>query len=216
MTLYYLFTGLTFIYVIKGVIEYFDDENIITREKTNNYVWFQSENREILQTSGWMLIILNAVCLVMHLFWVHDIKKYLSRVIYKNDLRREVSLRTLSENFSFKVIQFSAVFFKKEIDNNTEKKPEKEDSVETKNEINEKKEEVNNEDTECVICFDAKPNILHDPCGHGGVCKDCSLEYIKNEETCMFCRKKIDKLYLIEYDHENKCHYAKGEINLKI
>lgn len=220
MTFFYLFTGLTFIYVIKGVIEYYDDENIITRVKTNDYVWFKSENTEILQTSAWMMVVLNTICLFMHVLWSEDIKKYLSRVIYKNDLRREISLRTLSKNFSFKVIQYSAVFFKTEDKcNEIEEKgkaEEKENSVETKNEINENKEGKVHEDSECVICFDAKPNIIYDPCGHGAVCKECSLEYIKNEETCMFCRKRIEKLYIIEYDQNNHCHFAKGEINLKI
>ena len=113
MTLYYLFTGLTYIYIIKGVIEFYDDENIITREKTEDYIQFKSDNQEILQTSAWMLIIFNTLCLFMHIFWIKEIKKYLSRVIYKNDLRKEISLRTLNKNFSFKVIQYSAVFFKK-------------------------------------------------------------------------------------------------------
>jgi hypothetical protein len=227
MTWYYLFTGLTFIYLIKGVIEFYDDENVIAREQTSNYVMFHSTNTEILATAAIMLIVLNFVNFLMHVFWADDIKKYLTKVIYKNELRKEISLRTLSKNFSFKVIQYSSVFFKKQgiaAKEELQKIEEKNEAMNEKNDqIAEKKKiQINNvgeahkhEDTECIVCYDQKPNILHDPCGHGGLCKACALEYIRNENTCMFCRVKIQKLYLIEYSKEEGCHYAKGEIKLK-
>lgn len=231
MTWYYLFTGLTFIYLIKGVIEFYDDENVIAREQTSNYVGFHSTNGDILATAAIMLIVLNFINLLMHVFWSNDIKKYLTKVIYKNELRKEISLRTLSKNFSFKVIQYSAVFFKKEAVQAKEELEKIEEKNENNNEnINENKnEEVRekkvipitaneahkHEDAECIVCYDSRPNIIHDPCGHGGLCKSCALEYIRNENTCMFCRTKIQKLFLIEYSQEEKCHYAKGEIKLK-
>ena len=67
MTWYYLFTGLTFIYLIKGVIEFYDDENIISREQTNNYLKFVSANPEILLTAGMMLIFFNLINFIMHI-----------------------------------------------------------------------------------------------------------------------------------------------------
>lgn len=222
MTLYYLFSGLTFIYVIKGVIEYYDDENIITREQTRDYVGFRSQNEEILHASAWMLIVFSFACLLMHVCWVRDIKTYLARVIYKNDLRKEVSLRTLSKDFSFRVIQYSAVFFKKtdahaasdQKRHADHPQPESRQSTSLSQSREPDQSAENMQQTDCVVCFDSHPNIIHDPCGHGGVCKDCALEYIKNETTCMFCRSKIDRFYVIEYCPEQKCHFAKGEINL--
>ena len=159
----------------------------------------------------------------MHVFWADDIKKYLTKVIYKNELRKEISLRTLSKNFSFKVIQYSAVFFKKqgvatkEALEKIEEKEQAGDIAENKKKIplSVIEESQKGEDSECIVCYDQKPNIIHDPCGHGGLCKNCALEYIRNESTCMFCRVKIDKLFLIEYSKEEGCHYAKGEIKLK-
>ena len=223
MTWYYLFTGLTFIYLIKGVIEFYDDENLISREKTNNYILFHSTNTEILVTASIMLIVLNFINFLMHVFWAEDIKKYLTKVIYKNELRKEISLRTLSKNFSFKVIQYSAVFFKKQGVAAKEALEKIEENNRHQNEIAEAKkipintanEAVKHLDAECIVCYDQKPNIIHDPCGHGGLCKTCALEYIRNENTCMFCRVKIQKLYLIEYSKEEGCHFAKGEIKLK-
>lgn len=223
MTWYYLFTGLTFIYLIKGVIEFYDDENLVAREQTSNYVLFHSSNTDILFTAGVMLIVLNFINLMMHLFWAEDIKKYLTKVIYKNELRKEISLRTLSKNFSFKVIQYSAVFFKKQgvaakqalekIENQNNQNGEV--AEKKKVPINVQNEAKKHEDSECIVCYDRKPNIIHDPCGHGGLCKGCALEYIKNETTCMFCRVKIQKFYLIEFSKQEGCHYAKGEIKLK-
>ena len=224
MTWYYLFTGLTFIYLIKGVIEFYDDENLIAREQTNNYVLFHSTNVDILVTAAVMLIVLNFINFLMHVFWAEDIKKYLTKVIYKNELRKEISLRTLSKNFSFKVIQYSAVFFKKQGVAAKEALQKIEERNNENSEIAEEKKVVpistaneaqKYEDAECIVCYDKKPNILHDPCGHGGLCKTCALEYIRNESTCMFCRVKIQKLFLIEYSKEEGCHYAKGEIKLK-
>lgn len=223
MTWYYLFTGLTCIYLIKGVIEFYDDENLVAREQTSNYVFFHSANVDILLTAGVMLVVLNFVNLLMHVCWAEDIKKYLTKVIYKNELRKEISLRTLSKNFSFKVIQYSAVFFKKQAVAAKEAL-EKIEEQQNHQEVAEKKKGVpinthdearKHEDSECIVCYDQKPNIIHDPCGHGGLCKGCALEYIRNEDTCMFCRTKIQKLYLIEYSKQEGCHYAKGEIKLK-
>ena len=217
MTWYYLFTGLTFIYLIKGVIEFYDDENLIVREKTDNYVRFQSTNADILVTAAIMLIALNFINFLMHFFWAEEIKKYLSKVIYKNELRKEISLRQLSKNFSFKVIQYSAVFFKREAidakeaiekleNNKSPKKPILVDNMDDNQSFRE---------AECIVCYDQKPNIIQDPCGHGGLCKDCALEYVKAEEKCMICRVKIQKFFLIEYDEKEKCFFAKGEIKLK-
>ena len=43
------------------------------------------------------------------------------------------------------------------------------------------------EETDCVICLDAKPNMVYDICGHMCVCKSC---YGLNKESnkCIVCR----------------------------
>jgi hypothetical protein len=222
MTWYYLFGGLTTIYLIKGVIEFYDDENIITREQTKSYLDFKSSYPEILVTSGFMLLILNSANLLVHLLWEEDIKKYLTKVIYKNEIRKEISLRFLTKDFSFKVIQYSSVFFKKETEQSKEEQSKAfQSKTETVQEETTSQELVGQfipepANAECIVCFDASPNIVQDPCGHGGICRECALEYMKTEEKCMVCREKISRLYLIEYNTKEQCFYAKGEINLQL
>ena len=131
MTSYYLFTGLTYIYFVKGVVEFFDDENIITRQRVDSYIKFKSQDTEILKSAIFMMISFNFMFLLMHIMWKNEIKKYLSRIIFKKDLRKEMSFRTFKNSFTFKVVQYSAVFFKRERNEKTEKpekkKPGKED-----------------------------------------------------------------------------------------
>lgn len=55
-----------------------------------------------------------------------------------------------------------------------------------------------------------------DPCCHGGVCKECILSYLKNDDArCPFGKEPIQKLYLLNYDKDEKQLYATGEINLR-
>lgn len=78
------------------------------------------------------------------------------------------------------------------------------------------KSESNYEDELCVFCYENQPNILIDPCCHGGICKECMITYLKNDGgKCPFGKESIRKLYLLEYDKEKKQLYATGEINLK-
>ena len=67
-----------------------------------------------------------------------------------------------------------------------------------------------------MFCYEKEPNILLDPCCHGGVCKECIINYLRrNDARCPFGKKPISKLYLLNYDKEIKQLYATGEINLK-
>ena len=44
----------------------------------------------------------------------------------------------------------------------------------------------------CVFCYINKPNIMLDPCGHGGVCKLCIVNYLKYDDgKCPFCKAAI-------------------------
>ncbi len=52
-------------------------------------------------------------------------------MIYKNELRKEISLRFLTESFTFRLIQVSSTYFTKpDVSNN--KKPNANDNEETK------------------------------------------------------------------------------------
>ena len=51
----------------------------------------------------------------------------------------------------------------------------------------------------CVFCYENKPDILIDPCCHGGICKSCVVHYLRNDTgKCPFCKKSIEKLYLLK------------------
>jgi len=66
-----------------------------------------------------------------------------------------------------------------------------------------------------VFCYENQPNILIDPCCHGGICKECMINYLKTQEgKCPFGKEKIKRLFLLEYDKDSKQLFAKGEINL--
>ena len=54
----------------------------------------------------------------------------------------------------------------------------------------EKKNDFENE--LCVFCYEKSPNILIDPCCHGGVCKECIISYLKKDGVkCPFCKSVI-------------------------
>lgn len=52
------------------------------------------------------------------------------------------------------------------------------------------REDIKNEiKNECMMCYQKAPNTIFQPCGHGGVCFDCSIEIMKNGNIeCHFCR----------------------------
>ena len=47
------------------------------------------------------------------------------------------------------------------------------------------------EQDKCVICFEAKPNILYPDCGHVSTCEDC--ENKGDLPKCPLCRTKVIK-----------------------
>ncbi len=46
----------------------------------------------------------------------------------------------------------------------------------------------------CVICHTNAVNTVIIPCMHVCICVDCTVEYIKKNNTCPFCRKEIEKI----------------------
>ena len=61
----------------------------------------------------------------------------------------------------------------------------------------------NNEDNEnkvCYICVEKPCNAVVMNCGHGGVCYDCALEFVKKKNQCMQCRQEVNQVIKINPD----------------
>ena len=184
-----------------------------------NYRIYTSEATSLLVVSAILLIIFSAINLVGHLAWRREIKKYLTKVIYRGELRKEISLRFLTKSFSFKLIQVSATYF---IRPDSTKAVPKADPPESSGLPDEKfaakeRESQKNEREPCVFCCEEEPNIMLEPCGHGGVCKKCVINYLKTDDgKCPFCKQRISKLFVLEYDPTTRHYVAKGEINFRV
>lgn len=224
MTWYYLFTGLLYIYFIKGTIQYYNEDDVYDHSVVENFVSYRSENFEIIVVTSGLMIFFSFVNLVMHVVWKKDIKGFLSKIIYRNEIRKEISLRFLTKNFVFPLVQISDFYFKKNDNlkkNNQEEANEKakEEDLEKKDvKVNDKSTNESEKNEVCAICYEDTPNILFDPCNHGGMCKVClvnNLKHSKKEKTCPFCKQKIQKIFLMNYDQEKKQYFVKGEIKFK-
>lgn len=105
MTWYYLWTGIVFIYFVKGTVIYFDEDLATTLPvKNNDYLHYRSDHIDMLVVAAILMIICSAVNLIFHLMWEKEIKRYLSKVIYRHELRKEISLRFLTKSFTFNLI----------------------------------------------------------------------------------------------------------------
>lgn len=217
LTIYYLGFGYAFIEIIKCFNEktYIDaDKNLDLRliphhSDLKTFIWASS-----------VMIGTSVVLLVLHIVFKADIKKYYARVMFKDDLRREISLKKVRSDYPLRFIQLSSSFFKRESDLTEEERKkeldmtkdviEQEDIDGTKKECakDHKKEDpkvqvadnvssMSEGNTACIICYTNPPNTLVEPCGHGGVCEECIFQLIKKERICPFCRKEMDTIYLV-------------------
>ena len=88
----------------------------------------------------------------------------------------------------------------------------------SKNEINQKQDGTDTQQkpvTECIVCYTNPPATLFNPCGHGGLCEECVRHYLKDKEECIYCKEKINEVYLLVEDKEKNSFKAKGVIKLK-
>jgi hypothetical protein len=221
MTSYYVSSGAIYIYFIKGIIQFYHEDNTYEPVYIANYSTYTSADYHVLQISAIFLIVFSLINMVFHLAWKGHIKNYLSKIIYKNELKKEINLKFFSKSFTFRLIQVSATYFTRVDQSSTALEPSKSDG-------NSKDETAHDsvtvdlerpaqpsglEQEFCIFCCETKPDIMMDPCCHGGVCKKCIVEYLKGDENkCPFCKGKIDKLYLIEFEKERASFMAKGEI----
>jgi hypothetical protein len=61
-------------------------------------------------------------------------------------------------------------------------------------EMEESQEHTNRE---CMMCYVNEPNTIFQPCGHGGICFDCSIDVMKHGNIeCHFCRSVFSILIL--------------------
>ena len=44
----------------------------------------------------------------------------------------------------------------------------------------------------CAVCFEAYANSVFLPCGHGGLCFDCSIEIVEKGRICYLCRTYVN------------------------
>jgi hypothetical protein len=54
----------------------------------------------------------------------------------------------------------------------------------------------------CSICFEHECNAVFLPCGHGGICIQCSGKLVGIKKKCVICRAFIEKVLKIEVKKE--------------
>lgn len=113
MSWYYFSSGLVFLYLIKGVTTFYHDEEGIDGRNITEYSIYSSQNVSLIIWSSILMAAFSAISLFIHIIWKQDILKCLSRIIYKYEIRKEISLRILTKSFTFKLIQVSATYFLK-------------------------------------------------------------------------------------------------------
>lgn len=55
--------------------------------------------------------------------------------------------------------------------------------------ISKKEQDLFNSDSQCIICVDAKADVIYSPCNHGGVCFECAKRNLAKKNSCYYCRK---------------------------
>ena len=73
---------------------------------------------------------------------------------------------------------------------------------ETENNQQNNKIDMDNSGILCNICFANDSDCIFMPCGHGGVCLDCSKDVIKVQGECYLCRTPIE--YVLKYNNADK------------
>lgn len=163
-----------------------------------------------------MLLNSQALC-VLHLTFKQSIKKYFARVMFKDDLRRELAIKKINKDFPLRFIQLSSTFFKKDTDltpeaqeleksvicdnisSNGDLKPTAKANVDIPDNISTKTGE-----NFCVICYTNPPNTLAEPCGHSSICDECIFELLQREKKCPLCRKEMATIYIIKREKGSK------------
>ena len=68
-------------------------------------------------------------------------------------------------------------------------------------------EPENEEDNLCQICFTEPPTAVVLDCGHGGSCLNCTIDAMKKNNQCLFCRAKVVLIIEINNTQDTKGLY---------
>ena len=64
--------------------------------------------------------------------------------------------------------------------------------------FDENDDEINEKDSDCIICCTDKANCVIFKCMHSGICRNCCVNLLKKDQNCMLCRKPISKICVTE------------------
>ncbi|CAD8127418.1 unnamed protein product [Paramecium sonneborni] len=51
---------------------------------------------------------------------------------------------------------------------------------------------------QCFNCFQRQSCVVYMPCGHGGMCQECAIQWFEQNKECPICRSKSKAILLIE------------------
>ena len=61
----------------------------------------------------------------------------------------------------------------------------------------ERMQTLNENDSNCYICYTKPPNAINMNCGHGGMCLTCAQLHVKKKPECMECRGLVERIAYI-------------------
>lgn len=154
-------------------------------------------NSRIVVTVYVMMVCAIITLIILIIFLIY-LRETLARM-FSQGKATEISLQNFAKGLNLGVMQQSGNYFKKREEKDIEQ-PEGGNNPEIGT---------------CIICCDKQSEVMIHPCGHSGICKDCMTECLKRSDKCPHCKQKMDKIYLIYYDHDKKSYMAKGALKFK-
>jgi len=141
-------------------------------------------------------------------FWKEKILSYLNNVInYEEETsaferfdeeKVVMEVKTTKRVYYFQKVSstyFTPIENPQEIAQNKTEEKEKQDLNSSFGRQNQNQEEGYNS---CYVCFENPCNAIVMNCGHGGVCFECALKFIKRKSQCMECRQSSNRLLKID------------------
>jgi hypothetical protein len=188
----FLTTGISYLLFIKGIGLHYDQK--ILQSILKNQIVLFSDSSCLFLSCGFLLAV-SAISLTMCLCWKASIIDYLRKVLYKEDLMKEIIQDELNPCHQTSLAQISPTYFIKQ-------SLSKATTID-KTPFNEV----------CVFCCDRETNIVIDPCGHGGICRECALNYFKDRDrNCPFCKQTSEEVFVIEFDRDQQIFKTKAQI----
>ena len=115
MTIYYIGYGYSYVEIIKVFNE---SGSALTKANRANFTlgesnripfFFKQIIEYVFKIAACGLILTSLVLTVLHLTWKASIRKYFARVMFKDDLRKEISLKKISKDFPLKFVNYSVL-----------------------------------------------------------------------------------------------------------